>query len=118
MLNIFPLIGTLAFFGVVIYFLILLNVSIARSFGKEDAFAVGLILLPPFFYFALGVEDSEYRGENPMEDVLFNAINKKNTEPKTTNNQTNNTQYSYCSGCGNRIDKNIKFCPNCGKEIK
>ena len=59
-LSFIPVIGGLLSFAASIYFAILLNVSLARSFGKEDSYAVGLILLAPIFYFILGTKDTKY----------------------------------------------------------
>lgn len=113
-LCIVPIIGSLASMAVSIYFSILLNVSLARSFGKEDAYAVGLILLAPFFYFALGIGNDEYKGENPMEDFIFKDNNSNTSNPATSSN----SKTRYCSGCGTKIDDTTKFCPKCGQEVK
>ncbi len=63
-----------------IYFIILLNVSLARSFKKSDSYAVGLILLPVIFYPMLGLGSATYVGKHPMKDFLFksNNIDKNN----------------------------------------
>lgn len=115
-LTIIPIIGGLASFAICIYFSILVSVSLARSFGKEDGFAVGLILLAPIFYFILGVKDSTYLGAKPMSDFVF-----KNSEAtNTTNNTTTNTVDSnakYCSACGQQVPADTKYCPSCGKEV-
>ena len=77
-LSIIPIIGVLAEFVVMIYFSILLNVSLARAFKKEDGFAVGLILLAPVFYLILGFgKENNYVGKNPMNDLLFDNLLKK-----------------------------------------
>lgn len=104
-----PFLGSFVGMAAGIYFSILLNVSLARSFGKEDSYAVGLILLAPFFYFALGISDSEYTGKNPMNDFLFKNLN---------NDSSKSDEFSYCAKCGTKIEKNVKFCPKCGEEIK
>lgn len=114
--------GPLAFIGVVvsIYFNVLISVSLARSFGKDDAYAIGLIFLGPIFYLILGCGDSKYLGAKPMDDVVFNVI--QNASKNSNNNQNNdnknsNAKVSYCSSCGTKIDEYTRFCPNCGKEI-
>jgi hypothetical protein len=68
---IIPLIGFLAYLAVIIYYLILANVSLARAFGKSDGFAVGLILLPVVFYPILGFGSAKYGNINPMNDIIF-----------------------------------------------
>lgn len=66
-----PIIGALAFAVAAIYYAILVNVSLARAFGKSDSFAVGLILLPVVFYAILGFGSAKYGKINPMNDVIF-----------------------------------------------
>lgn len=104
-LNFIPVVGSIASMASSIYFLILLNISLARSFSKDDSYAIGLILLQPIFYLMLGIDKSKYIGKNPMKDIIFN--------------KENNSQQSikYCTTCGNKIDINTKYCPNCGKEV-
>ncbi|MBO5414876.1 MAG: zinc ribbon domain-containing protein [Bacilli bacterium] len=109
-----PVIGiliSLVSFAASIYFMILLNVSLAKSFGKESSYAVGLILLQPIFYLILGLK-GEYEGKKPMEDAVMNAINKNN------NPTVNNEDTKFCTSCGSKMNKNSKFCPSCGKEVK
>ena len=45
-----------------IVFLILIYVGLARSFGKDGAFAVGLILLAPIFFPILAFGNARYQG--------------------------------------------------------
>lgn len=66
-----------------IYFTILLNVSIAKAFGKDTGFAIGLIFLPYIFYPILGLGNKEFVGKNPMEDIIFKNTNQQSN----TNNQ-------------------------------
>ena len=46
-----------------IYFLILLFIEIAKLFGKDTGFGVGLALLGPVFWPILGFGDAKYSGE-------------------------------------------------------
>ena len=119
-LNIIPVLGSLLSMAISIYFLILLCVSTARSFGKDDGFAVGLALLAPVFYCILGFGDSKYLGAKPMNDVVLEKIKGNKTESTTTktNDTTQNTDSKFCSSCGSKISNDTKFCPNCGSEIK
>ena len=110
-----PIIGPLVALFVAIYFAILKSVSLARAFGKEDAFAIGLILLPIVFYPILAFGSSEFQGENPMDDFVF----KKAHDVIDTEKQNNATKdVKYCSSCGAKMSKDAKFCPKCGNEIK
>ena len=118
-LSFIPIIGSLLSVAVSIYFVILLNVSLARSFGKEDGYAVGLILLSPIFYLILGCGKDEYIEPKPMNDIIFKDNNTNNTAEKTeTKKTTTKKEAKYCSNCGKPVEKNTKFCANCGKEIK
>ena len=118
-LNIIPIIGCIASMAISIYFLILLNVSLARSFGKEDSFAVGLILLAPIFYFILGIKDDNYLGEKPMNDIVFKKVSGSinNSNQQTSNNFATGEDVKFCSKCGAKVDADTKFCPSCGTEM-
>lgn len=113
-LSIIPFVGSLAVSAVGIYFTILLNISLARSFKKDDGFAVGLILLSPVFYFILGIKKDEYQGPKPMKDIIF----KNETNNETDNSKVQNMNVKYCSNCGKQISIDTKFCPECGKELQ
>ena len=75
LISIIPILGGLVFAVAAIYFAILLNVSLARAFGKSDGFAVGLILLPFVFYPILGFGSAKYGKVNPMNDIIFKKKN-------------------------------------------
>lgn len=80
-LGVIPVIGSLASAAASIYFAILSSVSLARAFKKEDGFAVGLILLPIVFYPILAFgKENKYVGKNPMNDIIFDNINKNNEQ--------------------------------------
>ena len=90
-LAVIPIIGPLAQMAISIYFAILLNVSLARAFKKEDGFAIGLILLAPVFYLILGFgKENKYEGKNPMKDIVFETINDN---IKKTDNDTKEAEY-------------------------
>lgn len=104
-----PVIGSLLTMAVSLYFTILLGVSTARAFGKDDAFAIGLILLPIVFYPILGFGKAEYKGaDNPMNDFVF----------KKAEETINKTNSKFCPHCGSKMNKDSKFCPSCGKEVE
>ena len=113
LLSIIPFIGSLLTLAVSIYYMILVGVSLARSFGKEDSFAVGLILLPIVFQPMLAFGKAEYIGINPMKDIIF----KNYSEAESNRSETNN-QNKFCTNCGEKLKANEKFCTSCGKEIK
>lgn len=67
-----PFLGWLAFAAAAIYYTILMNVSLAKAFGKSTGFAVGLILLAPVFLIILGFsKDAKFQGADPMNDIIF-----------------------------------------------
>lgn len=104
-----PVVGSIISLAASIYFMILLNVSTARAFGKDDSFAIGLILLPIVFYPILGFGKAEYVGDgNPMNDFVF----KKAKDVVDSNNS------KFCPHCGSKMNSASKFCPSCGKEVE
>ena len=116
-LNVIPVIGSLANVTVTIYFAVLLNVSLARAFKKEDGFAVGLVLLPTIFYLILGFgKDNKYYGKNPMKDILFDNNKGNQNKPNATEAEYEETK-RYCPECGTKTEIGTKYCSNCGKKI-
>lgn len=121
LLNIIPILGSLVYSFLVIYFSILLYVSVARSFGISDVFAVGLILVNPIFIVILGCGSFQYLGKRPMNDFIFKNDNQEVYEQNSsTNNQEsiNNDNLKYCPSCGSKIMSNSSFCTNCGNKVK
>ncbi|WP_291720524.1 DUF5684 domain-containing protein [Bernardetia sp.] len=43
-------------------FLVISGLDLAKVFGKDTGFAIGLILLPVVFYMILGFSDAQYQG--------------------------------------------------------
>ena len=112
-----PFIGKALSSFAAVYFNVILSVSVARSFGKDDSYGIGLLFLSPIFYLILGFGKSEYSGPNPMKDAILDSIMNNDSE-KTNQNNNNNTQnVRYCSNCGSKVEPNTKYCGNCGKEI-
>ncbi len=104
-----PVVGSIISLAASIYFMILLNVSTARAFGKEDSFAIGLILLPIVFYPILGFGSAQYVGsDKAMNDFIF----------KKAKEVVNNNSSKFCPHCGAKMNKDSKFCPTCGKEVE
>ena len=65
-----PVIGPLFVLGVSIYAMI----NLSRAFGKEDAFAVGLILLNTIFIMILGFGKSEYQLNKTKEAEIVEEV--------------------------------------------
>lgn len=128
-----------------LYFSVLLAVSTARSYQKEDAYAIGILFFPPIFYMILGLGKNEYLGKKPMKDIVLNAFlgatasttsssstaSTTSTTPNSTSSNSSSEeaeildvedtaaseQVRFCTQCGNKISRYDRFCPNCGKEI-
>ena len=47
---------------------VLVSIDLAKKFGKEAGFAVGLVLLPFIFFPILGFGDARYRRRRAMDD--------------------------------------------------
>lgn len=133
-LNIIPVIGSIASMAVSIYFLVLLNVSVARSYGKSDGYAAGLIFLAPVFWLLIGGKNTQYLGPKPMKDVVMDFINKGNSGSQPQYNQPQQpyaqpqqpmngvpvngpVTEKFCTSCGYKVTNGERFCPGCGKEI-
>lgn len=148
MLSIIPVIGSLASSALSIYFLVILNVSTARSFGKSDGFAAGLVFLAPIFWLIVGGKNTQYVGATPMNDPVMDFVNEKFLnkngnnaanqnmnngmnqnmnggfqQNQPMNNMPNNYNPSsnpvkFCTSCGYKIENGERFCPGCGKEVQ
>ena len=57
-------------------------------------------------------------GNNMQQMSSSNGMN--NTAKPNINNQSmasvQSQQFSFCGNCGTKLDSNVRFCPNCGKE--
>lgn len=87
-----PFVGPLAILGVTIY----QANSLAKSFGKDAGFTVGLVLLPTIFYMILGFGKAEYIGNgnvttasNYQGDGVVNVSTKPVDENPTDNHEDN-----------------------------
>lgn len=138
LLTAIPIIGGIISMALSIYFAVLLNVSVARSFGKSDGFAAGLILLPPVFWLMLASKKVQYVGAKPMNDVVLNFVSDKMGNNNNANGMNNNVNQNmnnmnnmnnvqpqqgaaatkFCTACGHKMSNNERFCPGCGKEVK
>lgn len=120
--GIIPVVGPIIIGFASIYFRVILAIATARSYGKSDAFAVGLFFLSPIFSLILGFGSSQYVGAKPPKDVVFEffGIDNKNDSvtEATVVNETNNVNSGFCKNCGAKVTMNdSKFCTSCGKEL-
>lgn len=117
-LNLIPILGQVAAAFLSVYFAVILAISTARSYGKDDAFGIGLLLLGPVFWMILGLSSAQYVGAKPMKDPVWDFVaglfGKKNTNDVNPNTSTNN---KFCTQCGLKLEKDVKFCPSCGNKV-
>lgn len=117
------------------------NIRLARAFGKDDGFAVGLIFLPSIFMLILGFGGAQYCGVPGVYQQLYGQPQQPYGQPQQPNAQqwTYNVQQqpqqqtyaqpqqpqqpqqqqpqqpAFCPNCGQALDPNVKFCPGCGQ---
>ncbi len=111
-LALIPIVGAIA----VLVMTIITYVKLAKSFGKEGGFAVGLIFLNIIFLSILAFDKSEYLGV-PKDNNTANNNNSFNDNSGTTSNMANissGDETFYCSNCGTKLNSNSLYCPNCG----
>ena len=91
--SIIPFVGWIVCLGITIY---QCN-SLAKSFGKDVGYTIGLVLLPTIFYLILGFGKAEYVGKGNVStasstyqgDGIVNISEKPQDEPPTNNQEDN-----------------------------
>ncbi|MGA0134470.1 MAG: DUF5684 domain-containing protein [Opitutales bacterium] len=63
LLNFIPVVGGLAFLGIMIWN----HVNVSKRFGHGVGFALGLVFLAPIFWLILGFGSSKYVAEQPAQ---------------------------------------------------
>lgn len=99
--SIIPFVGWIGVIALFV-FQILAGISLAKKFGKTDAFGVLLALVPVVGYAILA-----------FSEVTYDASLGNQPGEKATSNSNN----VFCSNCGKSVPSDTKFCPSCGKEI-
>lgn len=123
-----------------IYVIIKTCINLARAFGRNGLFALGLVFLPNIFSLVLAFSDCEYLGvpkkvngqiiyeSSSGAGASYDETAKENTTYDTNdsassysydNTDNNSSGYSYSSNDSKRPEqepakKNKKVCPNCG----
>lgn len=141
-----PALGSVAGSLLLIYFQVIYCISLARSFGKSDGFAVLLYFFFPITGFLLF--NAEYKGKLACKDYIFddllhinnnsntntnssnsnassgstteaNVVNETTTndDNKATNDATSSSESKFCTECGARIEDGAQFCTACGKKL-
>ena len=91
--SIIPFVGWIVCLGITIY---QCN-SLAKSFGKDVGYTIGLLFLPTIFYMILGFGKSQYVGNGGFStastsyqgDGVVNVSEKPVDEPPTNNDEDN-----------------------------
>lgn len=96
-----------------LYFKVIFSISMARSFGKSDAFAVGLFFCEPIFYLILAFDNSTYLGPKPVDDPIIKILGVKNND----NSTGTGSSLKYCSNCGSPVKEESNYCSKCGNKI-
>ena len=91
--SIIPFVGWIVCLGITIY---QCN-SLAKAFGKDVGYTIGLLFLPTIFYMILGFGKAEYVGKGNVStasstyqgDGIVNIPEKPQDEPPTNNQEDN-----------------------------
>ena len=118
--------------------------NIARKFGKDKTTSIFAGIFPFIFLLifafsknnvydinipvnANGIfgneennygNNSNYHDDMNRYDSVNQQLNNEGIEQSTISVDSDNSEYSYCGNCGLKLDKDIKFCPKCGREKK
>jgi hypothetical protein len=118
----------------IIFMLIALNL-LSKSFGKDESFTFGLIILYPIFLLVLAFGSSDYIG--PIGNEEFRRKQYQNSNNQTPINVTVNTPVNvphptisasppsntiskpmFCTSCGAKVSNpNARFCVKCGTTL-
>ena len=113
-----------------IYVIIKTCINLARAFGRNGIFSLGLVFLPNIFSIVLAFSDCEYLGvpKKVNGQIVY--------ENKSTNNNTNYNYNTYsndsvdndqptqekgekkvCPNCGFPVPDDVNTCPGCGTKL-
>lgn len=68
-LSMIPIVGFILGIGVLVI-LILVSIDVAKKFGKDTGYGIGLALLSFIFYPMLGFSDAQYQGDTSIENTI------------------------------------------------
>lgn len=94
------------------------NYNISMKLHKDVAFAILMTIFPFIMMPIIGLSDN-YKWDDSVV-VSSNgpiADNKASTVNNNSNQESSKDDVKYCSYCGNKMNKDDKFCNSCGKEV-
>ena len=92
--------------------------NIAKRFSKSNGVSVCAGIFSLIFIFIFGFSKNEsYDASIPVsKNGIFGTPDVYSNSDKV-NNDTSKDNHSYCGNCGAKVNKDAKYCPECGKEI-
>lgn len=98
--------------------------NISKKFNKGTGFSILLFLFGIVGYPILGFsKNAVYDDSIPVSEHGVFGNTKVNNNTSYTQNNDNmyqnytSSEHSFCAHCGMKINNDVRFCPNCGKEV-